>query len=34
MGLDENLLTFPETRKLTAEGERSNDLAMELLFVV
>lgn len=33
MELGENLLTFPETRKLTAQGERSNDLAMELLFV-
>jgi len=32
MGLEENLLNFPEARKLTAEGERSDDLAMELLF--
>jgi len=32
MGLEENLLNFPEARKLTAQGERSDDLAMELRF--
>jgi len=33
MGLEENLLNFPEARKLTAQGERRDDLTMELLFV-
>jgi hypothetical protein len=33
MGLEENLLNFPEARRLTAQGECSDDLAMELLFV-
>lgn len=33
MGLEKNLLNFLEARNLTAHGERSDDLAIELLFV-